>query len=314
MRRRTLLLGLVGVSASGCSVTDPRVQGTPQPIWSPTPPPPLSGADSLADLEGAAAAVLTAMSGAAWAGADAARFALLAGIHRTHQQVLASVDPLRRETAAAETAKVAAPAGRDEALVGARSVLSRLKESHEALASQTSGVVAAFWASQAAAAVQTQTALTASVSAVTKAVALRQVVTVAPDAAAVALLDRYHEAVYGLESALGRLSAAHPSRVVLGNVVLAAKSQRDALVARSRAASQTPDPGAAAYSVPATATDDQALALAAQLLAAITRAAAVVVASGETGTRTAVADLEAAATLGLPLGMGLAEYPGWPDS
>ncbi|MGV8849270.1 MAG: hypothetical protein ACOH16_06970 [Propionibacteriaceae bacterium] len=313
MRRRTLLLGLVGMGASGCSVTDPRVQGTPQPIWSPTPPPPLSGAAGLAGLEGAAAALLTAMSGAAWAGADAARYTLLAGIHRTHQQVLASVDPLLRETAAAEAATVAVPAGRDEALAGARTVLSRLKESHEALASQTTGVVAAFWASQAAAAVQTQTALTTSVSVVTKAVPLRQVVTMAPDAAARALLDRYHEAVYGLESALGRLSAAHPSRVVLGNVVLTTKAQRDALVARSRAAAHTPDPGAAAYSVPATATDDQALALAAQLLAAIPRAAVVVVASGESGTKTPVADLEAAATLGFPLGMGLAEYPGWPD-
>jgi hypothetical protein len=39
----------------------------------------------------------------------------------------------------------------------------------------------------------------------------------------------------------------------------------------------------------------------------------VVVASGESGTKTAVADLEAAAILGFPLGMGLAEYPGWPD-
>jgi hypothetical protein len=274
----------------------------------------LSGAGNLAGLEGAAAALLTAMANAAWAGTDAARYTLLAGIHRTHQQVLASVDPLRRETAAAEAASVAAPAGRDEALAGARSVLSRLKESHEALASQTTGVVAAFWASQAAAAVQTQTCLASGVSTVTKAVPLRQVVTMAPTAAAAALLDRYHEAVYGLESALGRLSAAHPSRVVLGNVVLSAKSQRDALVARTRAASQTPDPGAAAYSVPATTTDDQALSLAAQLLAAIPRAAAVVVASGETGTKTAVADLEAAATLGLPLGMGLAEYPGWPDA
>jgi hypothetical protein len=139
------------------------------------------------------------------------------------------------------------------------------------------------------------------------------VVTLGSDVAAIALLDRYHEAVYGLESVLGRLSAGHPSRVVLGNVVLATKSQRDTLVARGRAASQTPDPGAAAYSLPATATDDQALALAAQLLAAIPRAAAVVVASGERGTKSAVADLEAAAVLGLPLGMGLAEYPGWPD-
>ncbi len=248
-----------------------------------------------------------------WAGADAPRYALLAGIHRTHQQVLASVDPLRREPAAVEATTVDAPAGRDQALAGASSVLSRLKESHESLASQTTGVVAAFWASQAAAAVQTQAGLSTSVVAtVTKAVALRQVVTTTPAAAAVALLDRYHEAVYGLESVLGRLSNAHPSRVVLGNVVLTAKSQRDALVARTRAASQTPDPGSAAYSVPATASDDQALALAAQLLAAITRAAAVVVASGETGTNTAVADLEAAAILGLPLGMGLAEYPGWP--
>lgn len=313
MRRRTLLLGLVGMGASGCSMDDPRVNGTPQPIWSPTPPPPLTGAANLAGLEGAAAALLTAMAGAPWADADAARFALLASIHRTHQQVLASVDPLRREGVAVEAATVAVPAGRDEAIAGARSVLSRLKESHEALASQTSGVVAAFWASQAAAAVQTQTCLTSAASTVTRAVPLREVVTLAPDAAAIALLDRYHEAVYGLESVLGRLSNAHPSRAVLGNVVLTAKTQRDALVARTRAASRTPDPGSAAYSVPATTTDDKALALAGQLLAAITRAAVVVVASGETGTKTAVADLETAATLGLPLGMGLAEYPGWPD-
>jgi hypothetical protein len=96
--------------------------------------------------------------------------------------------------------------------------------------------------------------------------------------------------------------------------VVEVKSQRDALTARSRAASQTPDPGAAAYSIPATASDDAALALVARLLAAIPQAAAVVVASATNDVTTAVADLVDASTLGLPLGFGLAEYPGWPDS
>ncbi len=314
MRRRTFLLGLGVLSVSGCMATDPRITGKPDPIPSPTPLAPLSGASALASLEGAVADLLAGMAASPWAAADAARFTLLAGIHRTHQAVLAAPDPLRREAVQVEGTTVTAPADRAQALAAATSVLTRLKQSHEALAAQTTGLAAAFWASQAASAVQTISALTLSVTAVTPTVPLRLVAATTPAAATDALLDRYHEAAYGLESCLGRLSSAHPWRAQLSAVATATKTQRDALVARARAASQTPAPGAAAYSVPATSSDDQALALAARLLAAITAAATVVVASVPTVTATAVADLETASTLGLSLGMGLAEYPGWPDT
>jgi hypothetical protein len=151
------------------------------------------------------------------------------------------------------------------------------------------------------------------VSTVTKAVPRREVAVLDPRTAEDDLLDRYHEAVYGLESALGRLTTSHPARSGLNRVVLAVKAQRDALTARSRAASQTPVPGAPAYSVPATTTDAAALVLVARLLQAVTEAAAVVVASTTSEVGTAVEDLVTASTLGLPVGMGLAEYPGWPD-
>ncbi|HEY5482703.1 MAG TPA: DUF4439 domain-containing protein [Propionibacteriaceae bacterium] len=314
MDRRTLLLGVVGLGAAGCSVTDPRIKGTPQPVFTPAPPVPLVGADHLAGLEAGAAALLTAMAAAPWAGGDAARYQLLASIHQTHHAVLASAEPLRREAVAVESATIAAPATRDQGLAGASSTLTTLRDAHAALAAQTTGVLAAFWASQAASAVQSRTALTTAVSSVTKTVPLREVAVATPASAGNALLDRYHEAVYGLESALGRLTTANPARTALDGIVVAVKSQRDALTARSRAASQTPEPGAAAYSIPATTTDQAALALVAQLLAAIAQAAAVAVASATTDVTTAVGDLVDAATLGLPLGMGLAEYPGWPDS
>lgn len=314
MQRRTLLLGLVGMGASGCMATDPRIQGRAEPMYSPSPPVQMSGAVAMADLEGAAASLLAAMAAAPWAGSDAARFTLLAGIHRTHHGVLASTDPLRREPVPVEALAVTPPADRASAIASATSVLTRLKDSHEALATQTTGVTAAFWASQAAAAVQAVSALTAPVTTLTKSVPLRQVATASPAAAGEALLSRYHEAAYGLESCLGRLSAGHPSRAGLSAVASTTKAQRDALVARSRAASQTPVPGAAAYSIPTTTSDDQALALAARLLASITGAAAVVVASAEAVSATAVLDLESASTLGLSLGMGLADYPGWPDA
>jgi hypothetical protein len=145
-------------------------------------------------------------------------------------------------------------------------------------------------------------------------VPLREVAVASPASAGNALLDRYHEAVYGLESALGRLTTASSARTALDGIVVEVKSQRDALTARTRAASRTPEPGAAAYSIPATTTDETALALVATLLAAVTQAAAVAVASATTDVTTAVGDLVDASTLGLPLGMGLAEYPGWPDS
>jgi hypothetical protein len=136
----------------------------------------------------------------------------------------------------------------------------------------------------------------------------------APATAQDDLLDRFHEAVYGLESALGRLTTANPARTALDGIVVEVKKQRDALTARSRGASATPAPGAAAYSIPTTASDDAALALAASLLEAITQAAAVAVASATSDVTTAVGDLVDASILGLPLGIGLAEYPGWPDS
>jgi len=213
-----------------------------------------------------------------------------------------------------ESATIAAPATRELGLANASSTLATLHDAHTALATQTTGVLAAFWASQAAAAVQSRTALTIAVSSVTKTVPLREVAVASPAAAGNALLDRYHEAVYGLESALGRLTTASPARTALDGIVVAVKSQRDALTARTRAASQTPEPGAAVYSIPATSTDAAALELVATLLAAISQAAGVAVASATTDVSTAIADLVDASTFGLALGMGLAEYPGWPDS
>jgi len=314
MDRRTLLLGMVGLGVAGCSVSDPRIAGTPQPIYTPPAPVPPVGADHLAGLEAGAAALLTAMAGAPWAGSDAARYQLLAGIHQLHHAVLASAEPLRRQPVAVDPATIAAPATREQALSTAAGTLTTLQQAHTALAAQTTGELAAFWASQAASAVQSRTALTTAVSGVTKAVPLREVAVIAPAPATHDLLDRYHEAVYGLESALGRLTTASPARTALGGIVVAVKTQRDALTARGRAASQTPAPGAAAYSVPATTSDDAALGLVASLLAAISQAAAVSVASAAKDVTTAVGDLVDASTLGLPLGMGMAEYPGWPDS
>lgn len=314
MDRRTLLLGIAGLGAAGCSVTDPRIKGTPQPVFTPPPPVPLVGAEHLVGLEAGAAALLTAMAAAPWAGGDAARFQLLASIHHTHHAVLASAEPLRRQVVSVEPATIAAPATLELALASVSRALTTLHDAHTALAAQNTGVLAAFWASQAASAVQSRTALTTAVSSVTKTVPLREVAVASPASAGNALLDRYHEAVYGLESALGRLTTASSARTALDGIVVEVKSQRDALTARTRAASRTPEPGAAAYSIPATTTDEAALALVATLLAAVTQAAAVAVASATTDITTAVGDLVDASTLGLPLGMGLAEYPGWPDS
>jgi hypothetical protein len=314
MDRRTLLLGIVGLGAAGCSVSDPRITGTPQPIYTPPAPLPPVGADHLAGLEAGAAALLTAMAGAPWAGGDAPRYQLLASIHQTHHAVLASAEPLRRQPAPVDPATIAAPATQEQALATAAGALTTLHDAHLALAAQSVGELSAFWGSQAASAVQSRTALTTAVSAVTKTVPLREVAVLAAATAADDLLDRYHEAVYGLESALGRLTAANPARTALDGIVVAVKTQRDALTARGRSASQTPAPGAAAYSIPATASDDAALALVAKLLAALPQAAAVVVASATKDVSTAVGDLIEASILGLPLGLGMAEYPGWPDS
>ena len=314
MDRRTLLLGVVGLGAAGCSVNDPRIKGTPQPVYTPPPPVPLVGADHLAGLEAGASALLTAMAGAPWAGSDAPRYQLLAGIHQVHRAVLSSAEPLRRQPVAVDPVTIAAPATREQALSTAAGSLTTLQQAHTALAAQATGELAAFWAAQAASAVQSRTALTTAVSSVTKAVPLREVAVIAPATATDELLDRYHEAVYGLESALGRLTTANPARTALDGIVRAVKTQRDALAARGRAASQTPAPGAAAYSIPTTTTDVAALALVAALLEAISQAAAVAVASAAKDVTTAVGDLVDASTLGLPLGMGMADYPGWPDS
>ncbi len=314
MRRRTLLLAVVGLSAAGCSVSDPRINGTARPIYSPPVPVPPVGADHLAGLEAGAAALLTAMAGAPWAGGDAPRYQLIADVHQTHRAVLASPDPLLRQPATVDPATIAAPGTRDQALATASSMFTTLQQAHTVLAGQATGELAAFWASQAASALQSRRALTTTVSGVTKAVPLREVAVLSPAAAGNDLLDRYHEAVYGLESALGRLTASNPARPALGRVVLAVKAQRDALAARSRAASQTPVPGAPVYSIPATTSDDAALVLVGRLLAAVTEAAAVAVASAATGVTTGVQDLADASTLGLPLGLGMADYPGWPDA
>src|SRR5450759_4146046 len=138
MDRRTLLLGIVGLGAAGCSVPDPRIKGTPQPLFTPPPPVPLVGADHLAGLEAGAAALLTAMAAAPWAGGDAPRYQLLASIHHPHHAVLAPGEPLRRHVVAVEPATIAAPATRELGLASASSPLTTLHDAHTALAAQLS--------------------------------------------------------------------------------------------------------------------------------------------------------------------------------
>mgnify|MGYP000689861227 CR=1 FL=1 len=319
MQRRPLLL-LGGLALAGCNalplVEDPRIQGSPRPTYTPTPPARLAGVDHATGLEMAAAGVLAASASAPWAAADGSRWPLLAGIRRSHAAVLGSVDPLRRQAGPVPSVPpVAAAATRDAGVAAMTAALVSLRDAELVLARESSGVASALWASLAAAAEQARAALSLAVTAATPAVPMRLVDVVTPwDVAANRVLSRYHEAVYGSQSALGFLPPRHPWRTPVSLLVTGLKAERDSLVAHLRSRSVTPDPGAPAYSLPTATTDAEIQALLGGLVRAITQACGVWVASADPeGRQRAAAGLVSASTLGLPLGLGLAEWPGWPD-
>ena len=314
MLRRDLLLagGATLVGLGGCRLSDPTVQGSPRPPYTPPPPTPLPGSQDVAALERAAWSAL--LSAAAAPGTDASSLTRLAAIRAAHVGVLTTPEPLWRRAATPPAPPTVAPAAsRDAGVAAAHAALVALGEATVTRAVAEEGPLAALWASLAASAGQARLWLGAVPGGVVAAVPGRVVVR-KPDAEAFAtLLERYHEATYGFSSLLGFLPARHALRPAVASVLSATRTRRDALMAYDRAASATPTPGAGAYSVPP-ATPDQVPAVAAALLTSITGAAGVWVASATTERRRrAVDELVCAAGAGLPVNAGLAEWPGWPD-
>lgn len=316
MRRRAFV-GITVAALAGCSgtwLTDPRIKGTPQPQLAAVPSRP-AGSDQALGLELAAAAVLNGSAAASWAGSDAARWRSLAEIRRRHAQVLATDQPLRREPGLAPSAAARATGSREAGLAAMTSALTAARDAELVLAAESSGVLAAFWAALAASAQQARTALTLPVSAARAGVVMRLVQAAGSwDAAANQVLARLHEAVYGVQSALGLLPTRHSWRPTVETLLTTLKTDRDALMAYLRTRSVSPDPGLGAYSLPPTSGEAKVSALLGGLIDALTQASAVWVASAGPEDRRRAADfLVAASGYGLPFGLGLAEYPGWPD-
>ncbi|MDO5287921.1 MAG: hypothetical protein Q4G45_14045 [Actinomycetia bacterium] len=315
MQRRAFLGMMVAalVGCSGTTLDDPRVKGTPQTYVS-TPPVRPAGADHVLTLELEAAARLEAAAKASWAGADAARWQSLAATRRAHAAVLASLDPLRREPGQSPTLRPTTPAAsKDAGQAAVTAALTSARDAALVLSGESSGVLSAFWASLAASAQQGLSPAPAATA--RKAVPMRLVETASSSqVAANQALGRLHEAVYGMQSVLGMLPARHQLRPAVATLVTTLKTERDSLVAYLRTRSVSPDPGPGVYSVPPVPPNGQALPVVGGLLEAVTQAAAVWVASaGSEDHHRSVDLLLAASGYGLPLGLGLAEYPGWPD-
>lgn len=320
MRRRTLLTSagaaaaLVGMGGCGVRLTDPLIHGSPMAPYSPPPPTPYPGSTAVATLEREAWVAL--LSAAAAPGADAASLGKLAAVRGSHVAVLADPEPIwRRPSATSGPPPAAPPAATKEAgAAAALAALVALRDGARDTSLGSEGLDAVLWGSLAVSADQARQWLSVPVGAVAPA-APGRVVAVMDDAAALNLLiGRYHEAVYGFSSLLGFLPRGDTQRSTVTTLLTAARTRRDALMAYDRAASATPTPGAGAYSVPPT-TPDRMAAVAGAMLSAITGAAGVWLASARTLERRdqALKELTYAASAGLPIGTGLAEWPGWPD-
>ncbi len=315
MRRRTLLalIGAGGLSASGCGFQDPTVKGSPAPPYTPPPPTPLPEAADIVALESAAETALLAAAATPGTVADTLR--RLAGVRGTHRAVLGAPDPLWRRLPATPPPTVTAGAAvsKEAALAVATTSLAALKQATTAKAEAAEGHLAALWGSLAASAEQAAATLSVPIGPVIVGIPGRVPLVMSNQEAYGLVVERYHETVFGMSSLLGFLPVAHPLRPMITSLLLASRTRRDSLVAYGRASSATPDPGAGAYSVPP-ATADRVPGVAASLLASITTAAGVWVASAPKEHRPrAVAELAYAATAAVPLGAGIAEWPGWPD-
>ncbi|MCL2784078.1 MAG: ferritin-like domain-containing protein [Propionibacteriaceae bacterium] len=223
--------------------------------------------------------------------------------------VLTGPDPLHRIPSARAKLQVT-PVGLDKDATS--ELLVNARDANIGRAEASSGLEAVFWASIACGLDQVRLGLTRPYG---EPIAPDSTATIAiqdMDAAVVELIARYHEAVFALKPALGFLDSKNPNRANFEQILNTVQADLEKLIALAHSLDITPPPSAGVYELPAGRDTAASYALVAISQQSLVEASAVLVASS-TNPSSTISYLMTNATLGLPLGIGTAVWPGWPD-
>ena len=289
-------MGLVG-----CALSDPLIAGTPTPV--PADPVLAAQIDAAVPLMAAAEQAVAAQS--ADDPGDASLEAILVTLAAQHQ-VLTGPAPLNRTPG-----YPVAPATPDGS-ADADAALSTARDACAANAVAQPGRPALFWAALAASAEQMRLGLSLGYATARPAQPDRTVTTATPSQALINLIAAYHQAVFYAQASPGFVDPGSELRQRLADILAGLQSHRDALIQLAGAQGVDPPASLGIYDLPSGRDQAAILARLGDALEGLVEAAGVWVASASQPDE-AVAELIYTASVGLPLGLGTAVWPGFPD-
>ncbi|MCL2471810.1 MAG: hypothetical protein FWF25_08760 [Propionibacteriaceae bacterium] len=307
---KALVVVLVFTSLTGCAFSDPRIFGTPA---SPSANPALTSdqAQAATQIQQAWAA----LAGLATLDPTTPRWAAMADTLKAQWLVLVGPDPINRVSAlnvdiGAANKLATIQDGTDTA----NDTLQTARDSFLAQAKQATGTTAAFWASLACSAEQIRQGIGGTYNTATPANQSATIQVVDEKTAVSNLISSYDEGVFAMRSAMGFLDPGATGvqsryQTVLGSLLNDASSL--ATVAQGMGITQDTSPPI--YQLPPGRDSDASLALLASTQTSLIQASAQWVASANDPTQ-AITYMMNNATVGMPLGVGMAVWPGWPDS
>ena len=307
MRRILGLLVSVMVMSStlaGCAFSDPRIAGTPEP------PSANPGLATQAEAAEEIQAAWQALASLAAADPATSKWAAMSATLQAQWRVLVGPDALNR--VASVSANIGKPStlSPEEAVETAETALEKVRDADLVRARQSTGLTAAFWASLAAGAEQVRLGVQGDYTAAIPADLSATIATADPATAWSDLVCRYDEAVFALRSALGFLSSDDSARPAMVSAV--ATLRRDEASLTSLSTSTTAPSCSGIYQLPPGRDRTASLDLLTTTQQSLLEATAVWLVAAENPDK-AIDYLMANATLASPLGLGAAQWPGWPD-
>ncbi|MCL2482296.1 MAG: hypothetical protein FWF43_02535 [Propionibacteriaceae bacterium] len=307
---KALVVVLVLSSLTGCAFSDPRIFGTPAP---PSANPALTS-----DLAQAATQIQqawAALAGLASLDPTTDRWAAMADTLKAQWLVLVGPDPINRVSVLnVDIGPASSLTTIQDGTDAANDTLQTARDSFLDQAKQATGTTAVFWASLACSAEQIRQGMGGTYNTATPANQGATIQVLDEKTAVDTLLSRYDEGVFAIRSAMGFLDPGASGTVSRYQTVLGTV-QNDAasLVSVAQGMGITQDTNPPIYQLPPGRDADASLALLTTTQASLVQASAQWVASAADPTQ-AITYMMNNATVGMPLGVGTAVWPGWPDS
>ncbi|MCL1907020.1 MAG: hypothetical protein FWG08_03780 [Propionibacteriaceae bacterium] len=299
-----VILGLLSVG--GCAFSDPRISGTP-----PTPPVEPEFIENVATSTQELQTTWATVAGLAKLDPDQPKWATMAETLEALWIVVVGPDPVNRIPAFnADIGEPATFATVEEATKDAEEALTSSRDVHREMGKTSSGMDALLWGSIAASCAQMLQGLTGSYQ--NPVVANQQItVTITDEESALKdLIISYDEAIFALRTSQGFSSWDIAGKLAPMATSLDRQMSRLMLIADER---DIQVEAVAIYDLPAGRDDQAAMVLLRASQASVVDSAAVWLASADSG-EDATNFLISASTVGLSLGVGTAQWPGFPDT